>query len=142
MNRLLSFVVAASAAAAAPVFMGACVGAGASSASLGSVSSLSASSMSAAAEENHHHYASDVRAAVRSALASDASEAEILRSVGRVAKRHGVSDWEVQMATYVAIGEAIRLAGNDESTAIALAPGLAGGNDEAVKLLLEGYRST
>ncbi len=141
MNRHLTIALAAATALATPFLVGACATAGASSASLGSASSLSGSSMSSAAAEHHHHYSSDVRAAARSAIVAGASEGEVLRSVGRVAERHGISDWEARSATYLAIGEALKQAGQDEASATELAPKLTGNDPQASALLLEGYRS-
>jgi hypothetical protein len=136
MNRKLSIALAATTSTAA-LAIGACAPA-ASSASLGSVSSLCGSSMSSAARgETHHHYSSDVRAATQSAIAAGASEGEVLRSVSRVAERYGISDWEAQSSTYVAIGAGLKAAGEEESSAVSLA----GDNGEALDLMLEGYRS-
>jgi hypothetical protein len=140
MNQKLSLVLAASIAIAAPAIFGGCT-IGESSLSLGSVSSLSGSSLAAAAQEYNYHYSKDVRAAVQTSVAAGASEGEVLRSVGRVAERHGVSDWESQPATYVAMGEGLKLAGEDEASAVSLSPKLTGGNEEAAKLLLGSYRS-
>ncbi len=116
-----------------------CASMGASSASSGSISSLSASSMAGAAA--HPAYDSDVRMIASSAIESGASESEVLRSVGRVAAEHGVSDWEVQASTYVALGEGLRIGGADEDHVRVLAPKLTGHNGEAEKLLLQGYQS-
>jgi len=140
MNKKLSIAIAATTTTAA-FFAGGCAPA-VSSASLGAGSSLSGSSMSSAArDETHNHYNADVRAATQSALDAGASEGEVLRSVSRVAERYGVSDWEAQASTYVAIGEAMKLAGENESDAQSLAHKLADGNPEAEELLLQGYRS-
>jgi hypothetical protein len=125
-----------------PFFVGSCATAGASSASLGSVSSISASSMSSAAtEEHHHHYSTDVSAAASSALSAGGSEREILRSVGRVAEHYNISDWEADDATYVAIGEALKTADRNEEEIVALARKLSGGIEQRTNLLLEAYYS-
>jgi hypothetical protein len=140
MNRkLVTFTLTACGAVLTPLFFGACATVGGSSVSLGSISSLSGSSMSAAAPVSYH-YTEDVRVAAESAFAAGASESEVLRSVGRIAERHGISDWEAQPATYTAIGKALKVTCEDEQSALELATKLAGNNQSAIELLLQGYR--
>ncbi|MCF6313201.1 MAG: putative lipoprotein [Verrucomicrobiales bacterium] len=120
-----------------------CVVAGATSASLGSISSLSASSASSDANHHHHHSAfyNDVRESTATAVIAQVSTAEVLRSVSRAAKQHGISDWEAEQASYIALGEGLRQAGLTQAQAQEWISRLSPGNQQNAQLMLKAYQA-
>ncbi len=129
--------------AAGTALSGACVAPATSSMSLGSVSSMSGSSASSAAHNARRHsaYHIDVRESTAAAILAQSSTAEVLRSVGRAAAEHGISDWEVEQGSYVALGEGLHLAGLDPNQARAWISRLSGGDAETSALITKGYRN-
>jgi hypothetical protein len=65
----------------------------------------------------------------------------LLREVGRVARAHGVSDWESVPATYRAIGAGLRRGGLDAEGARRLADALFGAGTPAAESVLKGWRA-
>ncbi|MFK5922501.1 MAG: putative lipoprotein [Verrucomicrobiota bacterium] len=119
-----------------------CVAAGATSASLGSISSLSGSSASSAANHHHHSaYYNDVRESTAAAIIAQASTAEVLRSVSRAAKQHGISDWEAEQDSYIALGEGLRQAGLTQDQAQKWISRLSPGNQQNAQLMLKAYQA-
>jgi hypothetical protein len=115
------------------------------SASFGSLMSLSASFKSSARSSGGGGnrlaiYRDDVRAATVAAVDSGAGADDLLRRIGSVAERNGVSDWEASDDTYRAVGEGLRLAGLDARAAETFAKELAG-DGRARDVLLEAFRS-
>jgi hypothetical protein len=117
-----------------------------SSASFASLMSLSASFRSSSRSSGGGPrrlavYRDDVRAATLAAVGSGAPGSDLLRRIGSVAERHGVTDWEAVPDTYRAVGEGLRLAGLEPSAAEAFAKDLVGDDAGALERLLEGYHS-
>ncbi len=110
--------------------------------SLGSVSSISASSASSAANRHHHHeaYYIDVRESTAAAIIAQASSDEVLRSISRAATQHGISDWEAEQGSYIALGEGLRLGGLNEEQARAWISRLRNGNAKTTRLLMQGFQ--
>lgn len=142
-DRIVAWTAAGSVAVGA-VLLGACVAPATSSMSLGSVSSLSGSSASSAAHNSRHHnaYYIDVRESTAAAIIAQASTAEVLRSVSRAATEHGISDWEAEQGSYVALGEGLRLGGLDQDQAKAWISRLSGGDAKTASLITTGYRNS
>lgn len=120
-----------------------CVAPATSSMSLGSISSISASSASSAANHHHHDsaYYNDVRESTAAAITAQASSAEVLRSISRAAKQHGISDWEVEQDSYIALGEGLRQAGLNARQAQTWAARLSTDSEQSTRLILQGYRA-
>lgn len=120
-----------------------CVAAGSTSASLGSISSISGSSASSTAHHHNHHsaYSNDVRESTATAIIAQASTAEVLRSVSRAAKQHGISDWEAEQDSFIALGEGLRQAGLTPNQAQKWISRLSPGNQQNAQLMLKAYQA-
>jgi hypothetical protein len=116
-----------------------------SSRSLASALSVSASLKSSSAIFGgggaDEAYRQDVRSATVALTESGASGEDLLRQVGQVAERHGVTDWEAHEATYRAVGEGLRLGGADAPGARAIAREMTGNDAPAYRAVIEGYGS-
>jgi len=78
---------------------------------------------------------------VRSGAAGPELAAGLSGELGRLARAHGLVDWEAVDATWLALGAGLRRAGLAEDEALALAGRLAGEVGGAEALLREGWRS-
>jgi len=105
----------------------------------GSFEGLSASSGSGGAKPTDTAYRRDVRAFAAHFAASGGSQQDFLRGIGRVAASHGVTHWESEPATMLAIGEGLRDAGIDEAQMAALRDRAADADPAVVALVLEGW---
>ncbi len=86
-------------------------------------------------------YGRDVRNFTAAFVDSDASRDEFLRNLGRIAEAHGITHWERERATYVAVGAGLRQAGVDRVALRTFQESLAGADPAVVESLLEGYDS-
>lgn len=86
-------------------------------------------------------YGRDVRNFTAAFVDSDASRDEFLRNLGRIAEAHGITHWERERETYVAVGAGLRQAGVDRAALRAFQESLAGADPAVVESLLEGYDS-
>lgn len=83
-------------------------------------------------------YQDDVRIATRDLVAAERGEDDLLREIGRVAERHGVSHWEGRSTTWLALGAGLGEAGLSRPQAQALSRRLAA-DPRAEAFVLEGY---
>ena len=141
--RFASIVGAVGITASASL-MTSCLAPATSSVSLGSVSSISGSSASSAANRHHHHeaYYIDVRESAAAAILAQATTDEVLRSISRAATQHGISDWEAEQESYLALGEGLRMGGLNEEQARTWISQLSDGNAETSRLITQGYQSS
>ncbi|MFV1995053.1 MAG: hypothetical protein ACC661_06420, partial [Verrucomicrobiales bacterium] len=86
-----------------------CIAIGESSASIASVSSISASSSAIVAA--NPTLRDDIAMASATAVQAGATSPELLRAISRVAAEHGVSDWEAEESAFFAIGLGLRQGG-------------------------------
>ncbi len=86
-------------------------------------------------------YGRDVRNFTAAFVDSDASRDEFLRNLGRIAEAHGITHWERERETYVAVGAGLRQAGVDRVALRTFQETLAGADPAVVESLLEGYDS-
>ena len=86
-------------------------------------------------------YGRDVRNYTAAFLASEADHEEFLRNLGRIAEEHGITGWEQERGTYVAIGAGLRQAGVNRLELHAFEESLAGADPAVIESLLEGYES-
>lgn len=86
-------------------------------------------------------YKSDVSAYTTSA-AKDGNAEDYMRELGSIAKRHGITDWERDTATYNAIGSGLRRAGvtREEVRDVYFIKDLAAKEKNALVLILESYQ--
>jgi hypothetical protein len=116
--------------------------AGSSESISGSVRSISRSSGSGGGTPSSLAYRRDVRAwAADFAAAGRGTQDDFLRGIGRIAESHGVTHWEADPATLVAIGEGLGDAGWSAERMEGLRGDLADVPASQVELVLEGYRS-
>lgn len=144
MIKRITNILGITAITAGATLMIGCVAPATSSMSLGSASSISGSSASSAANSHHHHaaYYFDVRESTAAAIVAQASTDEILRSISRAANQHGISDWEAEKGSYLALGEGLRLGGLNEKQAKTWISQLSGGNIETASLITQGFQSS
>lgn len=86
-------------------------------------------------------YKSDVSAYTTSA-AKDGNAEDYMRELGSIAKRHGITDWERDTATYNAIGSGLRRAGvtQEEVRDVYFIKDLTAKEKNALVLILESYQ--
>lgn len=86
-------------------------------------------------------YKSDVSAYTTSA-AKDGNAEDYMRELGSIAKRHGITDWERDTATYNAIGSGLRRAGvtREEVRDVYFIKDLTAKEKNALVLILESYQ--
>ena len=86
-------------------------------------------------------YKSDVSAYTTSA-AKDGNAEDYMRELGSIAKRHGITDWERDTATYNAIGSGLRRAGvtREEVKDVYFIKDLTAKEKNALVLILESYQ--
>ncbi|MCG6881761.1 MAG: putative lipoprotein [Deltaproteobacteria bacterium] len=86
-------------------------------------------------------YMSDVSAYTTSVAKKGDAEA-YLRELGKIAERHGITDWEQNTDTYHAIGTGLKQAGisRDEVKNVYFIPALAAREKNALILITESYQ--
>lgn len=111
--------------------------------SVGSISrSISRSSGSGGDEAASLRYQMDIRTFTAAYIQSGgASRTEYLRDMGRIAEKHGITDWESEPATYVSVGEGLRKAGVSGDQYSTFEKSLGGVSPELRRLLRSGYES-
>jgi hypothetical protein len=108
-------------------------------------SSKSSSASSGGSEtdpkEAKQAYMGDVSAYTTSAAKGDNAQT-YLRELGKIAERHGITDWERDTATYSAIGTGLRRAGiaRDDVKNVYFIQALAAKEKNALVLILESYQ--
>lgn len=86
-------------------------------------------------------YGRDVRNYTAAFVGSEGGPDEFLRNLGRIAEAHGITHWERERETYVAVGAGLRQAGVNRVELRAFQESLAGADPAIVESLLEGYAS-
>jgi hypothetical protein len=86
-------------------------------------------------------YRDDVRVATRQLIESGAAHDAFVREVGRIAERHGISHWEAEPGTLLAIGAGVCQAGHSEAELGALLERLGRVSEGDRALALEGCRT-
>jgi len=87
-------------------------------------------------------YRDDVRVATRAWVeAGDGSET-FLRELGRIAELHGISHWEAEPGSLIAIGAGVCNAGANEAELNRILVGLGHGRADSRALAVEGCRTT
>lgn len=85
-------------------------------------------------------YQRDVRAWATEVAQSGGTQDELLRGIGRIAESHGLTHWEAEPATLLAIGEGLSDAGWTLEQMEQLRGELGGVQPRSVDLVFEGYR--
>lgn len=94
---------------------------------------------SAAPAATPHAYATDLANTVVLAMLRGNEDDELLRQIGIVAQRHGLSDWESVDDSYVAIGAGLREAEVSAATAASVADTVSGGDALRRQLVLQSF---
>jgi hypothetical protein len=84
---------------------------GASADSSNAASRSSSGSSSPEDEPAQTSYQDDVRVASRTFAATGGDSEAFVRQLGQIAERHGITDWEADRATWVALGQGFHQAG-------------------------------
>jgi hypothetical protein len=105
----------------------------------GSFGALSTSSGSGGREASKTAYRRDVRAFAAHFAAVGGSSDEFLRGIGRVAESHGITHWEGDPDTLLAIGAGLRDADISPADMDALGARSTRADPQVVALVLEGY---
>jgi hypothetical protein len=104
-----------------------------------SESSQSSSESSGDKPDADTAYRDDVRAQTVSFVDSGESLDAFQASLGEVARRYGIVDWEARQATYVGIGQGLAAANVDAARLVALERELAGDDAARRSALRRGY---
>lgn len=87
-------------------------------------------------------YQDDVREHTAAFANSGGEPEQLLASLGPVARRHGILDWEADPSSYRAIGEGLAEAGVDDEDFQGFRTTLAGDDELRAKLMNEGYEAS
>jgi len=112
--------------------------AGSSNALAGSIQALSRSLGSGGGA--HLAYRRDVREWTAEVAQSGASQDELLRGIGRIAESYGLTHWEAEPDTLLAIGQGLADAGWTPERMEQLRAELTSAEPRGVELVFEGYR--
>ena len=119
------------------------ISAGSSRSIAGSFDAISASSGSGGHQTdptpNKQSYNRDLREFTAAFARTSGSREDFLRGVSRIAEDHGISHWEADRLTPLAIGEGLRDAGWSEAQMAEFLDQV-GRDKPAAQLALEGYR--
>ncbi len=64
------------------------------------------------------------------------------KGLSDIAAQRGISDWEASPGTWTSVGRGLGQTGIDEAAATDFAENLAGGDEQIVALLMQGYADT
>jgi hypothetical protein len=84
-------------------------------------------------------YRSDVRDYTASYVRSGGEYQAFESKIGSIAAKHGITDWELNNNTYLAIGEGLRKGGLKPIELAAWKSNLAGDNPSRAELMQKGY---
>ncbi len=128
--------------ATAMLCMGGCSISHSISSSSDSSASISRSSSGpSVSEEERKAYVQDVATYVDAIGNSGVSAEDFMRGISRIAKKHGITDWEGYKYTYIGIGKGLKAAGiaKDQVSSLACLKVLLSGNSERLKYIEQGY---
>lgn len=108
-----------------------------------SVKSISDSSGPSATADNETAYRNDLNDFTVASVQSGQPAEAYLQSVSRIAEAHGITDWEHERNTYLAIGAGLKQAGlgREEVPRLALVRSLTETQPDTMAAILAGYRS-
>jgi hypothetical protein len=101
--------------------------------------SSSDSSTSSSPAGSEAAYQGDVRDYTYAHVISGGNVANFQRDLGRIAERHGITNWEADTATYVGIGEGLRRANINSVELDAFKRNLSGGDTGKMQAIQRGY---
>ena len=101
--------------------------------------SISALSPSGGDEKSLYH--EDVQAYAAVFATDPGTDREFLRGIGRVAERHGITNWESDPETLLLAGRGLHRGGMSGDDVDELSSGIAEVDSASARLLVEGYES-
>lgn len=104
-----------------------------------SADSSAGSSKSSSGDEEGGEYRDQVRDFTASYVTSGGQLSAFQRTLGELAKRHGITDWEGDRTTFVGIGEGLAAAGVEGAALGAFEASLAGSDSIRRQAIEEGY---
>jgi hypothetical protein len=115
-----------------------------SSDSSGSISDLASSpfaSLSHSSLDEQGKYQRDLRDYTAEFAASSRGDMESFRiRIGKLAEKHGVTNWEEDETTYLAIGQGLRKADSNKARYEAFKSAMSQSDPKKMRLIEEGYR--
>jgi len=114
----------------------------ASSASISDSISSPFKSSSDSSGDSHAAYQADVRDYTAAYIRSGGDYDTFERKIGNVAAQHGITDWELDSGTYLAIGQGLRKGGLKPIELAAWKSNLAGSDLSRADLIQKGYDGT
>lgn len=98
----------------------------------------SSGSSSGSSDERKESYQGEVRRFAEVCSRSNGGVPELVKGVTAVAEKHGISNWEADLSTYVGIGEGLAKAGTPKPQLELYTNGLAKGDSTRLKALNKG----
>jgi hypothetical protein len=112
-----------------------------SSKSLGNLASSPSASISRSSETEREAYEHDIRDYTAEFAKSSTGGLESFRvRVGKIAEKHGITNWQEDKSTYVAIGKGLRKAGLSQPQYEAFKSSLTGSQPQKMEYIQEGYK--
>lgn len=92
-------------------------------------------------EETRKAYVSDVATYTEAVGESSITADDFMRGLSKIAKKHGISDWEGYKYTYIGIGKGLKAAGieKDRIKELPYLNVLVSGNEKRLDYIKEGY---
>lgn len=105
-------------------------------------SSKSSSGSSSPSDESESSYARDVRDLTAACAASDIDVSSFERTLSSIARDYGVTDWEDDRVTHIAIGRGLARAHVDAAEAARFGAQIAGPHPERAAWIRSGFDAT
>ncbi len=92
-------------------------------------------------EETRKAYVNDVATYTEAIGVSSITADDFMRGLSKIAKKHGISDWEGYKYTYIGIGKGLKAAGieKDRINELPYLNVLVSGNEKRLDYIKEGY---
>ena len=99
----------------------------------------SSGSSSGSSGEKQETYQGDVRRYTEVAVRSNSGVGEVMRGLTAIGEKHGITNWEADMATYAGIGEGLAKAQAIQPTVDVYKSGLTQGDTDKSAAIQKGY---
>lgn len=92
-------------------------------------------------EETRKAYVKDISTYADAIGGSRISGDDFMRGISKIAKKHGISDWESYKYTYIGIGKGLKAAGISRAQLqdLSYLKGLLSGNEKRLDYIKQGY---
>lgn len=102
----------------------------------------SSGSSSGSSEESKETYQGDIRSYAEVSSRSNSEVSEIVRGLAAIGEKHGITNWEADMATYAGIGEGLAKAKATQHRVDAYKSALSQGDYTRSAAIQKGYEQT